>query len=69
MSFEDNLQRLRAKYGEAGGGAVRDPEFRKIAECVFDPKGTRSAPYAGIPTLLAAPMRQIDWPRTASAAG
>jgi agmatinase len=61
MDFEENLKRLRAEYGEAGGGAVRDPKFRKIADRLFDPKGTRVAPYAGIPTFLAAPMRQIDW--------
>lgn len=61
MTFDENLKRLRADYGEAAGGFVRDPEFRKVAERVFDPKGTRLAPYAGIPTLLAAPLRQIDW--------
>jgi len=61
MDFEENLKRLRAQYGEAGGGAVRDPKFRKIADRLFDPKGTRVAPYAGIPTFLAAPMRQIAW--------
>ena len=61
MTFEENLKRLRAEYGEAGGGAVRDPEFRKVAEKIFDPRGTRVAPYAGIPTFLSAPSRQIDW--------
>ena len=58
---EAKLQRLRADYGEAGGSTVRDPEFRKVAERVFDPKGTRLAPYAGIPTLLAAAYRALDW--------
>src|SRR5688572_7042125 len=61
MDFDENLKRLRAEYGEAGGGNVRDPKFKKIADRLFDPKGTRVAPYAGIPTFLAAPMRQIDW--------
>jgi agmatinase len=61
MDFEENLNRLRAEYGEAGGGAVRDPKFRKVADKIFDPKGTRVAPYAGIPTFLAAPVRTIDW--------
>jgi agmatinase len=60
MNFEEKLERLRAEYGEAGGGAVRDPTFRKVAERVFS-RGTRLAPYAGVPTLLAAPLRQIDW--------
>src|SRR5258708_22913945 len=36
VSFEENLRRLRAEYGEAGGGAMRDPEFRKVAERLFD---------------------------------
>lgn len=61
MEFEERLNRLRADYGEAGGGSVRDPEFRKVAEKIFDPRGTRAAPYAGIPTFLAAPIRQIGW--------
>lgn len=61
MDFEERLKRLRADYGDAGGGSVRDPEFRKVAEKIFDPRGTRVAPYSGIPTFLAAPMRQIAW--------
>src|SRR5687767_11809637 len=61
MDFEERLKRLRADYGDAGGGSVRDPEFRKVAERIFDPRGTRVAPYSGIPTFLAAPIRQIAW--------
>jgi agmatinase len=61
VSFEDNLRRLRREYGDAGGGAMRDPEFRKVADRLFDPSGTRKPPYTGIPTLLAAPMRPVDW--------
>jgi guanidinopropionase len=62
MDFERNLKRLRKKYGaDSGGDAVRDPKFRKIADKIFDPKGTRVAPYAGIPTFMAAPIRAIDW--------
>jgi guanidinopropionase len=61
VSFEDNLRRLRAEYGKAGGGAMRDPEFRKVADRLFDASGTRKAPYAGIPTLLAAPIHPVDW--------
>lgn len=61
MTFEENLKRLRAEYGEASGGAVRDPEFRKVADRLFDKRGTRLAPYSGIPSFLAAPIRQVDW--------
>jgi agmatinase len=60
-TFEENLQRLRAEYGEAGGGSARDLVFRKVAERLFDKRGTRKAPYAGIPTLLAAPAHPLDW--------
>lgn len=61
MTFEDNLQRLRKLYGGAAGVDMREPEFRKVAERIFDPNGTRAAPYAGMPTLLAAPARQVNW--------
>lgn len=61
VSFEENLRRLRAEYGDAGGGTVRDPEFRKVVERLFDPSGTRKPPYAGIPTLLSAPAHPVDW--------
>lgn len=61
QSFEENLRRLQAEYGEAAGGDVRDPAFRRVAERLFDPRGTRVAPYAGIPTFLAAPFRPVDW--------
>lgn len=62
MDFEENLKRLREKYGEdSGGDAVRDPKFKKVADKIFDAKGTRVAPFAGIPTFMAAPIRQVDW--------
>jgi agmatinase len=62
MDDKENLKRLREKYGEAAGaGKIHDPAFRKVAEKIIDPKGTRVAPYAGVPTFLAAPLRQIDW--------
>jgi agmatinase len=61
MTFEENLKRLRQQYGEAAGNEVRDPEFRKAAERVFNKSGTRFAPYSGIPSFLAAPIVQVDW--------
>lgn len=54
------LARLRSKYGDASGGAIHDPDFARVAAGVIDPNGTRSAPYAGVPTLLDAPHRPID---------
>ena len=53
------LERLRRKYGSTHGGEVIDPEWRKVADRVFGPGGTRAKPYAGVPTLLAAPYRPL----------
>jgi guanidinopropionase len=61
MDFDENLKRLRAEYGDAAGGAVHNPKFRQVADRIFNATGTRVAPYAGIPSLLAAPLREIDW--------
>jgi len=61
MSFDDQrLQELRAKYGSAHGGEVHDPRFRRVADRIFTASGTRSAPYAGVPTFLSAPYRPVD---------
>ena len=56
----DRLDALRAKYGEAHGGEMFDPEFRKVADKIFSKSGTRAAPYAGLPTFLTAPYHPID---------
>src|SRR3954454_3817561 len=53
------LEALRRKYGESHGGEMFDPKFRKVADKIFSKSGTRLAPYAGIPTFLAAPYREI----------
>jgi len=54
------LDALRARYGESGGGDIADPEFRRVADRIFSKGGTRVAPYAGIPTFLAAPYLPVD---------
>jgi len=51
----NKLAALRAKYADGKGGDVFDPEFRKVVDLVFTGTDRRSQPYAGIPTLLAAP--------------
>lgn len=56
----DKLEALRKKYGESHGGELFDPRFRRVADRIFSKTGTRLAPYAGVPTLLAAPYRQVD---------
>ncbi|MBB4237553.1 agmatinase [Rhizobium esperanzae] len=57
---ETKLSELRAKYGDSHGGELHDPEFRKVAEKIFNKSGTRLAPYSGIPTFLSAPLMQVD---------
>jgi guanidinopropionase len=57
---QNELERLRRKYADAQGGEVFDAEFRKVADRVFNARGTRLAPYAGMPTLLSAPHRPLD---------
>jgi agmatinase len=56
----ERLAALRAKYSDEKGGEIFDPRFRKVADRIFDKSGTRAAPYAGVPTFLSAPYRQID---------
>jgi len=55
------LDELRARYADADGGIVHDPEFRDVARRIFSPSGQRSFPYSGIPTFLRAPLRLLDW--------
>lgn len=57
---KQRLDELRARYGADKGGEIRDPAFRKVAEKIFDSRGTRLAPYAGVPTFLAAPYLPLD---------
>ena len=57
---EDKLEALRKKYSQGHGGEIYDPAHRRVADRIFDASGTRTAPYAGIPTLLDAPSREID---------
>lgn len=60
MDFnQSKLDALRAKYGESHGGELFDPKFRRVADKIFTESGTRVAPYSGIPTLLAAPYREV----------
>lgn len=49
------LDALREKYA-SGGIAVSAPKFQKVADYQFSPDGTRTLPYAGVPTLLDAPF-------------
>lgn len=55
------LEALRARFGGENDAKVYDPHFASVAARLIDPKGTRVAPYAGVPTLLDTPHRPIDW--------
>ncbi len=56
---EAERARLAAKYAGDAGGEMHDPRFRRVAEKIFS-RGSRPAPYTGVPTFLAAPFRQVD---------
>ena len=61
MAFDKaRLETLRGKYGEGHGGELFDPKFRRVADRIFSASGTRVAPYAGLPTFLAAPHLAVD---------
>lgn len=57
---KDALEALRARYGEAHGGEIFSPVFRKVADQIFSETGTRAAPYSGVPTFLDAPLHFVD---------
>lgn len=62
MSFTpERLAALRARFGGDNEAAIHDAHFRAVAANIIDNSGKRSAPYAGMPTLLDAPARYIDW--------
>ncbi|MHA7775775.1 agmatinase [Roseibium sp. M-1] len=58
---KDKLAAIRAKFGGENESVIYDPEFRAVADKLFDPAGTRVAPYAGLPTFLDLPYRPTDW--------
>jgi guanidinopropionase len=51
------LDALRAKYAEAKGSDVFDPEFKKVVSLVFAGADRRKLPYSDVATLLGAPYR------------
>lgn len=62
MFDRQKLDRLRARYGEAGGNEIFDPHFRATADSVFKNCDKRPPPYAGVPTLSHAPFRPDSAP-------
>lgn len=55
----NELERLRRKYGDGNGRQISRVEFSRVAKHLFDEHGTRLAPYAGLPTFLSAPVRSL----------
>lgn len=57
MWNEKKLAALFETFSEGKGGDMHDPDFRRVAEKIFKNGDSRPAPYAGMPTLLDAPVR------------
>ncbi|MTI43145.1 agmatinase [Roseibium hamelinense] len=55
------LEALRAKFSGENESTIYTPLYKSIVEKLFDPNGTRVAPYAGVPTFLDMPYRQTNW--------
>jgi agmatinase len=52
------LVRLRQRYQDAKGDDMFDPAFKRVTSLLFQGKGNRKLPFAGVPTLLDAPYRE-----------
>ena len=59
---ENLLARLRETYADAGGDIVSNERFRQVARLLYTEPGNRTKPYSGIPTLLDAPVADLDDP-------
>jgi agmatinase len=57
---EENLIRLRAKYGDRNGGEIYTPSFQAVAAHTFSATGTRRTPYSGVPTFLSLPYQNLE---------
>jgi guanidinopropionase len=53
----DKLEALRARYGNAKGGDIFDPDFRRVADTQFRDGDNRAWPFMNPGTLLDAPYR------------
>lgn len=52
------LEALRKTYADDQGGLMIDSHFEEIAGHIFGERGHRSAPFAGMPSFLDAPILQ-----------
>ena len=51
------LDALRAKYADAKGSDIFDPELKKVVSLVFKSSGSRKLPFSGVSTFLGASYR------------
>ena len=58
---ETKLDALRERFAGDNEMTIHDPHFAQVAKNVINDKGTRAAPFVGMPTLLSAPYRPVDW--------
>lgn len=56
----EKLTALKCQFDSSDGGDMLTPRYQEIAEQIFSSGGHRPAPYAGIPTLLDAPLADMD---------
>lgn len=54
---KSRLDALRAKYADAMGGDIFDPDFADVAKAIFKSPDQRKWPFADVATLLDAPYR------------
>jgi len=54
VNASSELERLRAKYGEAGGGDIHDPKFQRVAAEQFQGE-RRKLPYSDVATFMGLP--------------
>lgn len=57
MDEPSDLERLRRRYGSAGGGQVYDSHFKAVADRIFQGADRRTWPFAEPSTFLDAPFR------------
>lgn len=60
MWTAQKLEALRGQFSDTTGGDMFNPEFQRVAAKIFSGNGRRTAPYAGMPTLLDAPFFEIE---------
>ena len=56
MTDPDKLAALRRRYADAKASEVHDPTFAKVAALLYTDPDRRKLPYAGVSTLLDAPV-------------